>query len=140
MYQAELSLEDQTYHVLTSEYVLSQKTDDNGRPTGQVRSGLIQLTLQGDHDELLATWATEANKQMDGKLTFYSIAADETAFKEINFEGGYCVSYREYFLPLTNELHLIGSPTGSTSYCMEIAISAAKLTIDGQTHDNQWPA
>ena len=138
MYRVELSLEDQTYAIMTCEYVLSQKTDETGRPTGMVRSGLIQLVVEGSEDELLASWATDSNKQLDGTLTFHSIK-EESVFKEVKFEGGYCVVYREYFLPMGSDVTSIHPPTGLTSYCTEIAISAAKLTVDGLAHDNGWP-
>lgn len=139
MFRVELALEDQTYGVITCEYVLSQKTDETGRPTGMVRSGLIQVLLVGGEDELLASWATDSNKQLDGTLTFYFIQ-EESVFKEVKFEGGYCVTYREYFLPMGNGVTSIRPPTGLASYCTEIAVSAAKLTVDGMAHDNGWPA
>ncbi len=139
MFRVELSLEDHTYGVAQCEYVISQKTDETGRPTGIVRSGLIQIVVAGTEDELLASWATDSNKQLDGKLTFYRLNEDGV-FKEVKFEGGYCVAYREYFLPLGNEVISIRSPVALTPYCTEIAVSAAKLTIDGTAHDNGWPA
>jgi hypothetical protein len=138
MYRAELSLDGETYGVITCEYVLSQKTDDMGRPEGMVRSGLIEIVVLGTDEEILAHWAADSAKQMDGTLTFYLLNED-TVFKEVKFEGGYCITYREYFLPLGNQTTAIRSPTGLTSYCLEIAISAAKVTVDGMTHDNGWP-
>jgi hypothetical protein len=138
MYRAELLLDGKTYGVITCEYVLSQKTEENGKPAGLVRSGLIQLVVPGSDEETLPQWAADSNKQMDGTLTFY-IFDEDTVFKEIRFEGGYCVSYREYFLPLGNQVASIRPPTGLTSYCTEVGISAAKITVDGMTHDNGWP-
>ncbi len=139
MYRVELSLEDQTYGVITCEYVLSQKTDDTGRPTGKVRSGLIQVMLVAGDDELLVNWAADSDKQLDGYLNFYSLDKDGGLFKEVKFEGAFCVAYREYFLPMGNEAFSIYPPSLATSYYTEIAISAAKLTLDGTVQDNGWP-
>lgn len=138
MNRAELLLDGELYGVITCEYVISQKTDEQGRPTGIPRSGLIQIVLAAANDETLANWATDSEKQLDGTLTFY-LADEDTIFKEIKFEGGYCVSYGEYFLPLGNPVIGIQPPTSLTPYSLELAISAAKLTIDGLTHDNGWP-
>lgn len=138
MHRAELTLDKELYPVITCEYVISQKTDEYCRPTGIPRSGLIEVVVAVANDETLENWATDPGKQMDGSLKFYW-ADEDTIFKEIKFEGGYCISYDEYFLPLGNQAIGVQPPTNVTSYCVKLAISTAKLTIDGHTHDSGWP-
>lgn len=139
MYRSELLLDEKSYRVISCEYVISQKTDEHGRPTGIIKSGLIEVVIEGVDDETLAVWATDSEKQMDGNLTFY-LADEDTIFKEVKFEGGFCVAYREFFLPLGNQVKGVQPSTSLIPYSIELAISAAKLSIDGHLHDNGWPA
>ncbi len=127
-FKAAFDFEGHTYEVITCEYKLSQDVDASGKPTSNVKSGCIELLLNGSDDETLANWAVDPQKTAEGTLTFYQIDS-EAKFKELKFEGAYCVGYFE-------QMGEAGQPV---AYALRIRISAAKLTIGGVTHDNHWP-
>jgi hypothetical protein len=131
-FSAELSIDGKTFPLLTVSYGLYQATDESGKPSSGVRTHLIQLRLTGSDDETLPTWAVDAQKRLDGKLTFFRID-EQSTFKELTFEQAYCVHYAERVAPAdSNDQNLPGS------YLIEIGISPAVLKIGGTKHDNQW--
>lgn len=130
-FNAEMSLDGKTFPVLTVSYGLYQATDESGKPSSGVRTHLIQLRLAGSDDETLPNWAVDAQKQFDGKITFFRID-EQSTFKELTFEQAYCIHYSERVAPAE------GSDQGTESYQIEMSISPAVLKIGGTKHDNQW--
>ncbi|AUD01101.1 type VI secretion system tube protein TssD [Spirosoma pollinicola] len=130
-FNAEMSLDGKTFPVLTVSYGLYQATDESGKPSSGVRTYLIQLRLAGSDDETLPNWAVDAQKQFDGKITFFRID-EQSTFKELTFEQAYCIHYAERVAPAE------GSDQGNESYQIEMSISPAVLKIGGTKHDNQW--
>jgi hypothetical protein len=131
-FNAELSIDGKTFSVLTASYGLYQAMDESGKPSSGVRTHLIQLQLAGSDDETLTNWAADAQKRLDGKITFFRID-EQSTFKELAFEQAYCVQYAERVAPAnTTDQALSGS------YLIEIGISPAVLKIGGTKHDNQW--
>lgn len=133
-FSAELSLEGKTFPVLTATYGLLQQTDEGGKPTAGVRTHLIQLRLTGSDDETLTSWAADARKQLDGKVTFFRID-EQSTFKEVAFEKAYCVYYAERVAPMD----IAGMESLPGTYLIDIGISPAVLKIGATRHDNQWP-
>ncbi|MFD2934191.1 type VI secretion system tube protein TssD [Spirosoma flavum] len=131
-FNAELSIEGKTFSVLTASYGLYQATDESGKPSSGVRTHLIQLQLAGSDDETLTNWAADAQKRLDGKITFFRID-EQSKFKELAFEQAYCVHYAERVAPTNTADQMLPG-----SYLIEIGISPAVLKIGGTKHDNQW--
>ena len=131
-FSAELSIDGKTFPVLTVSYGLYQLTDDTGKPSSGVRTHLIQLRLAGSDDETLTNWAVDAQKRLDGKITFFQID-EQSKFKELAFEQAYCVQYAERVAPADTADQVLPG-----SFIIEIGISPAVLKIGGTKHDNQW--
>ena len=126
-YSADFTISNKTFIVLTCEYTLSQPTDARGRASAGVRSGLIRISLVGTDYAILTEWAINPRKFYDGVVLFRDGKGGK--LKTLEFEKGYCVSYREIFTP----------HDGVTSaYTFDIGITAAKIRLNDTLHDNQW--
>jgi len=126
-FSARLFVGGQSFRVLTCEYSLSQPTDPRGRASAGVRSGLLRISLLGSDYAMLTEWAVNPRKALDGEVAFYNDIGG--TYKTLSFEKGYCVSYREMFSPHDG---------ASASYMFDIGITAAKIDLNGTSHDNQW--
>lgn len=123
-----LSLADQEFPVVQCTYEFSQATNERGRVSAKVRSGLITLHLDvPDGDQLLA-WAADPQKKHSGHLTFQETNRP-IAREVLAFEDGFCVSYEEVFVA--------GSNAAGAYHCM-LQISAAKLTLGTAEKDSAW--
>ena len=130
-YVTEMSLEGKSFPLLKCQYRLYQNTNDQGRPTNRPRSGLIELYCTGTDDEQLVDWASNPQKKLNGKITFYR--PDQAAkFKELIFEDAYCADYQEKFRHTGAE-----NPSGVV-YAFYVGITAARIQIGEVKHDNQW--
>jgi len=126
-YSAEFNIEGKTFRVIRCEYGFSQPVDLFGKPIPKVLSDTIKLVLIGTEDETCITWASNNRKKLSGTISFYK--SDQSVFKEIKFEDGYCVKYKE-------AIQLM-SPDMPYNHYMEI--SARVIGMEGIKHDNHWP-
>jgi hypothetical protein len=129
-YTAELAIEGKTFPILMCEYGFSQKTDLSGKPVPRVISDTIKLEIPGTDDETTISWAANDKKKLGGKITFYK--SDQSVFKEIKFEDGFCIKYREDML-------LVKSADSVPRYLHCLEISAKVISIGDIKHDNHWP-
>jgi hypothetical protein len=126
-FKAELAIEGKTFPIVKCEYAFSQKVDLFGKPIPKVISKPIKLEINGTDDETSISWATNYKKKLSGTITYYN--NDRTVFKEIKFEDGFCVKYKE-------DIRLINNSGFLYKYCMEI--SAKVISIGDIKHDNHW--
>jgi len=126
-----MSLEGKSFPLLKCQYRLYQNTNEMGKPTARPRSGLIELYCTGTDDELLVDWASNPQKKLNGKITFYRPGLNAT-FKELSFEDAYCTDYQEKFRATGEE-----NP-GGVAYAFYVGITAARIQIGEVKHDNQW--
>lgn len=125
---AEFRVADASYTILTCDYQMSQPTDPRGRPTAGVRSGLLRVSLMGANYQVLTHWAINPFKAHDGEIVFKDRSGK--TLKTLTFKQGYCVSYREIFMPFDGE---------AVAYSFDLGITAAKITLLGDAlHDSQW--
>jgi hypothetical protein len=62
----------------------------------RVRHGLVQLTLDVPHEEVLLDWAATPHKSLAGQVVFYA-SQGGSALETLAWEEGYCVGYQEEF-------------------------------------------
>jgi hypothetical protein len=129
-YTAELTIEGKTFHIIKYEYNLSQKVDLFGKPIPKVVSDTIKLELYGTDEETSITWATNNKKKLSGKISVYK--NDQSVLKEIKFEDGFCIKYRE-------DIRLLKGVNSVTYYTHYLEISAKVISIGDIKHDNHWP-
>lgn len=123
-----LSLADQDFPVVHCTYEFSQATNERGRVSAKVRSGLITLHLDVPDGDQLLVWAADPQKKHSGYLTFQETNRP-IAREVLTFEDGFCVSYEEIFVAGSNV---------SGAYRCVLHISAAKLTLGTAEKDSAW--
>jgi hypothetical protein len=128
-YTAELAIEGKTFPIRKCEYGFSQKVDLFGKPIPRVKSSPIKLEITGTDDETNISWAANDKKKLGGTISFYR--ADQSVFKEIKFEDGFCIKYKE-------EIELLKSPDSNPLYIHLLEISAKVISIGDIKHDNHW--
>lgn len=116
------------FRVLNCSYNLDRDTDFTGRPTGDVRGGIIRVELESSSNNEFFEWVISTFKQMNGKLDFYK--RDENAImRSLEFSDAYCVNYAEMF-----------SAVGDSPMTMSVTISAKKIKMNAGEHMNDWPS
>ena len=90
-YHTEMSIEGKSFPLLKCEYRFSQPINEIGKPIARPKSGLLEVYCLGTDDEILVDWATNPQKKLNGKITFYR-PGQSAHFKELSFEEAYCTS------------------------------------------------
>lgn len=117
------------YKVLTCNYLFYQDTDALGNAVAKVRSGEIELVLEGSDDTLLMAWAADPLRRFNGEIVFFQGDQLFGVAEKLSFTDGSCVAYTEIFEPRNS----IGS------YFYQLKITANQLTLNGLEHSNEWP-
>lgn len=107
-------------------YQFNQTEDVKGRPKAGVRSGLIRVSLLGTDNGTLASWGIDPKKALNGQIIFKDLNGG--TLKTLDFVDTYCVYYREVFV----------SGAADAAFSIDLGLTARRLTIDGQDHDNLW--
>ncbi|WP_018620717.1 type VI secretion system tube protein TssD [Spirosoma luteum] len=125
-FSASFTIDGEEYDVLSCNYSFGQSTDERGRPASNVQGGNIFVQVTANDQDTLMGWMVDPYKKSNGTIKFMRIDQDST-FKEVQFEDGYCVGYSESF-----------SSTNSSAMTLSLNISARKITVGGATHESTW--
>ena len=125
-FSASFTIDGEEYDVLSCNYSFGQSTDERGRPASNVQGGNIFVQVTANDQDTLMGWMVDPYKKSNGSIKFMRIDQDST-FKEVQFEDGYCVGYSESF-----------SSTNSSAMTLSLNISARKITVGGATHESTW--
>lgn len=126
-FKAKFELDGKTFNVQNSSFSLHQNVDATGRPSSDVRGGIVSVSVESTEDNTLFEWMTDAHAFKDGKITFFKRDQD-SKMKELEFKSAACIDYSEHFDAISN------SPMLTT-----ITFSAKEITLAGGTHTNPWP-
>jgi hypothetical protein len=126
-FRADLSLDGKEYRLLHCSYSLQRDVDPTGRPSSEVKGGTIHFEIESTEDTSLWDLMIAQFKSVDGSITFKK--RDEDAkMKELKFETAYVVDISENF-----------DSVGGNPMTMTFTLSAHKLTLGSETHENEWP-
>lgn len=118
-FYAELHVAGHSYPVWSCTYEFRQATSERGRVLAKVRHGLVQLTLDVPHDEVLLAWAATPHKPLAGSVVFRDAKGD-SVLETLSWEGGECVGYQEEFR---------SGEEKQGAYVCHLTIVAPKLTL-----------
>nr|WKN35105.1 type VI secretion system tube protein TssD [Tunicatimonas sp. TK19036] len=119
--------------VIDFSYSFNRDIDASGRPSGIVRGGTVQMTIESTKSAFLPTWMTLAQgKTKDGQIEIMDDTDDEKPIKTIKFKDSYIVEYGENF-----------SWQGGENMMETFVISCREITIEGDggpaVYENEWP-
>jgi hypothetical protein len=126
-FRADLNLDGKEYRLLHCSYALQRDVDATGRPSSEVKGGVIHFEIESTEDTSLWDLMIAQFKSIDGSVVFKK--RDEDAkMKELKFETAYVVDLSENF-----------DSTGDNPMSLSFTLSAHKLTLGSETHENDWP-
>lgn len=73
----------------------NQSTDRKGRASAGVRSGLIQVSILGNDQGVLANWASDSLAVKNGWMVYRDQKGG--TLQRVEFKDAYCVQYHETF-------------------------------------------
>jgi len=119
--------------VIDFSYSFNRDIDASGRPSGIVRGGTVQMTIESTKSAFLPTWMTLAQgKTKEGQIEIMDDTDDEKPIKTIKFKDAYIVEYGENF-----------SWQGGENMMETFVISCREITIEGDggpaVYENEWP-
>jgi hypothetical protein len=132
--RARLELDSlQDVRVIDFSYSFNRDIDASGRPSGIVRGGTVQMTIESTKSAFLPTWMTLGQGKMkDGQIEIMDDTDDEKPIKTIKFKDAYIVEYGENF-----------SWQGGENMMETFVISCREITIEGDggpaVYENEWP-
>lgn len=123
----------QDVRVIDFSYSFNRDIDASGRPSGIVRGGTVQMTIESTKSAFLPTWMTLAQgKTKEGQIEIMDDTDDEKPIKTIKFKDAYIVEYGENF-----------SWQGGENMMETFVISCREITIEGDggpaVYENEWP-
>jgi hypothetical protein len=110
--------------ILSCDFSFSQETDSEGRVSSSVRSGLINITIQGINDSEIFQWMLGQEMRKNGKISFSGVVATGP-HKTLEFEDAVLVHYHESF-------------TDQSDVIIDLSISCRKINIAGASHEHMW--
>ena len=126
-FKAKFDCDGKTSNVLNCSYSFHQNVDATGRPSSDVRGGMIHLTVESTEDTSVLEWMNDPHAFKDGKVTFFKRDQD-SKMKELEFKSAACVEYSESF-----------DANNANPMTMSFTISAKEITLGQATHTNPWP-
>jgi len=128
-FEARLDLDSLSdIRVISFSYSLSRDVDHTGRPSGGIRGGTIDLTIESTKDTTLFEWITDPTVRKSGTIKIMDEANPGASMKDLEFEDAYITNYNETF-----------SWHGGENMVESFSLSAKKIIIGGGEHENEWP-
>jgi len=118
------------------DYVFYQASDKENQPSGIPRGGKISVRVKAEDSgnaELLK-WATAKSMAKKGSLLFMTAKNIEKKMKSIEFEGAYCLEFREHW----EDVPVERDNAVPIAHWEEIVISCRKITNGPVNYENEW--
>lgn len=126
-FRSSLKFEGKEYDVLDCHYSFHRDVDLKGRPSSNVYGGTIKVVVESTEDTTIIAQMVNQFKPNSGTITFNK--GDEDAkMKELAWENGYVVKYRE-------ALDVVGKEPMKIYF----EISAEKIKMEGVEVEHKWP-
>lgn len=122
-----MTIDGRDYRLLHCNYSLHRDVDATGRPSSEVKGGTISMEIESTEDTFLWDTLIAQFKTVDGKITFKK-RDEEAKMKELKFELAYVIDYAESF-----------SATGGNPMTIRFTLSAQRLQLGIEAHENEWP-
>ncbi len=124
---AKLVIGSSEFVVLRTDYEISQPVDQQNKPNGKPRGGIISVTVESSNKNDLAEWMVSPTMKKSGQITFYRRDAN-SSMKTLAFNDGYCIGYQESF-----------DSNSPDAMSIRLRISAGEIKINNScTVTNPW--
>lgn len=132
--KASFKVDGQEAEVIGLSYSFDQNVDNIGQPAGEVRGGVISVTVGSLGSEKRFGWMVTSDMKKSGEIEF--VDADGSTLKTLKFEDAYCVGY-------TEEFEAFNAGSGGTVNIKDggkehLTLSCRKISVGGESHENTW--
>ena len=121
--------------VVALSYSFDQNVDNIGQPAGEVRGGIIKVTLGSLGSEKRFGWAVTSDMKKSGEIEFTD--ANGKTLKTLKFEDAYCVGYTEDYEAFSGGRGS-GNVTIKDGAKEHLTLSCKKIAVAGESHENTW--
>jgi hypothetical protein len=126
-FRASITTSGKTFDVLACNYEFDRDVDSKGRPASNVYGGKVTVKIESTADTSLIEQMISQFKPISGSVTFQK--GDEDAkMKELKFETGYIIGYKENF-----------DIVGAEPMTITFTISAKSIKIGSADFEQNWP-
>ncbi len=125
-FKATFNLDGKTFTVQSCHYGFHQNIDSQGQPQSMVRGGTINVSIEGSDDNTIFNWMSDPHSFKDGKITFYK-REQNSKLKDVEFKGAACIDYAESY-----------DANSSSPMMVSFTLSAKEITVNGDSHKNEW--
>jgi len=115
-------------------YSFDQNIDNIGQPAGEVRGGIINVSLMSAKSEMRFGWMVASDVKKDGTIEF--IDSQGQTLKTLEFKEAYCVGYTEDFKAFDGQA--AGGVTVKDGAKEHLTLSCKTISVAGETHENTW--
>ncbi len=121
--------------VVAMSYAFDQNVDNIGQPAGEVRGGIIKVSLGSLGSEKRFGWAVTSDMKQDGEIEF--IDANGKTLKTLKFTEAYCVGYCEDYEAFTGgrDAGNVNIKDGAKEH---LTLSCKTISVAGENHENTW--
>jgi len=124
----------QESEVVNVNYSLDQNIDQIGQPAGEVRGGIINVTVMSSKSEKRFGWMVASDVKKSGEIAY--VDKDGQTMKTLKFEDAYCVGYNESFTAFDGQAS--GNVTVKDGAKEKLTLSCKSIKMEGETHENSW--
>jgi len=121
--------------VVALSYSFDQNVDNIGQPAGEVRGGIINVSLGSLGSEKRFGWAVTSDLKYDGEIEF--IDANGKTLKTLKFKEAYCVGYTEDYEAFSGGRDA-GNVTVKDGAKEHLTLSCKEISVAGEMHANTW--
>ena len=97
---AKLVLGSSEFNIISIDYDIIQPVDQQGKPNGRPKGGMINVIIESSNKNDLAEWMISPTMKKSGQITFFKRDAN-SSMKTMSFNDAYCVYYKEKFNAVT---------------------------------------
>lgn len=90
------SFGSKTYLATSFDLKFSQEVNYKNLPSGEIRGGIISITIEGQPDENITAWMLSVNGRQNGEIHIFNNKGKvrENALMNLVFKDACCVRYR----------------------------------------------
>jgi hypothetical protein len=123
----------QDVRVIDFSYNFNRDIDASGRPSGAVRGGTVNITIESTKSAFLPAWmTTQSGRTKSGEIIVKDEENEDSSIKTIKFDDSFIVNYGENF-----------SWQGGENMMETFTVSAHKISVEGENgpaeFENEWP-
>jgi len=132
--KATFKVDGQENEVVGLSYSFDQNIDNIGQPAGEVRGGIINVSLGSLGSEKRFGWMVASDMKKSGEIEFTD--SNGKTLKTLKFVDAYCVGYTEDYEAFNGDK--AGGLSIKDGAKEHLTLSCKEISVAGEKHENTW--